>query len=154
VAAGPSAPPSAQTRWWLPFKERGDSIPVTVLSAPPPPPFKVTSIASDETPFQTPGFHQLVATVVSAPGPVTTRWLIVDSRNPTVTDTVFVGGTTLTRNIGSGSYNMSFTVRPQSGSTIGFSAVQDIPVCTASGGGGSTDAVANCPPPGGESEFE
>ncbi|MDX2208377.1 MAG: hypothetical protein SFU57_12120 [Gemmatimonadales bacterium] len=157
VAAGPSAPASAQTRWWLPFKERGDSIQISVQAPPPPPPpppFKVTSIAADEMPFQTTGFHQIVATVVSAPGPVTTRWLIVDSRTPTVTDTVFVGGTTLIRNIDSGSYNMSFTVRPQSGSTTGISAVQDIPVCTASGGGGSTDAVANCPPPGGETEFE
>lgn len=157
VAAGPSAGASAQTRWWLPFQERGDSIQVTVLAPPPPPPpppFKVTSIAADEIPFQTVGLHQLVATVVSAPGPVTTRWLIVDSRSPTVTDTVFVGGTTLTRWIDSGSYNLSFTARPQSGSTIGFAAVQDIPVCTASSGGGSTDAVANCPPPGGETEFE
>lgn len=157
VAARPSAPASSQTRWWLPFAERGDSLPVVIAPPPPPPPpppFKVTSIAADEMPFQSVGFHQLVATVVSAPGPVTTRWLIVDSRNPTVTDTVFVGGTTLTRNIGSGSYNMSFTVRPQSGSTIGFSAVQDVPVCTESSGGGGTDAVANCPPPGGVTEFE
>jgi len=149
--------------WWTPFRERGDSIKLTVTAPPPPPPppFKVDSIWAAQMPITTPGWTTFQASVVGAPGtPVAIRWIVVDSRNPMVADTTVYYGLHMDLNISSGSYTMPIRARPQYGWTLGIDAYQNIPVCTESGGamrmkagaakdggGEGTNAVENCPPP-------
>ena len=153
AAAQPSGAPSTKTRWWLPFKERGDSALLQVSAAPPPPPpppFQVDSIGTDPMPITVATHHLFTARVVSPPsGTLSTLWIITDSRTPSVSDTATVIGTTLSRFVDAGSYSLSFTVRPIVGSTSGFAATQVIPVCASpstdlGGGGGSTDAIPGC----------
>jgi hypothetical protein len=151
VKAGPSASPSTRTRWWLPMKERGDSIHITVIEGLP---FQVDSIGTDQMPITVATYHTFTARVVSQPpGSLSTRWIITDSRTPSQSDTITVSGNTLSRFIEEGSYAISFTVRPMVGSTIGFAATQDIPVCASPSenlwgggkqGGGATNAIPGC----------
>lgn len=160
-AARPSGEPSTNTRWWLPFKERGDSVALVVPAPPPPPdppptlPFQVDSIGTDQMPITVATSHLFTARVISAPpGSLTTIWIITDSRTPTVSDTVTVSGNTLWRSIDEGSYAISLTVRPVVGGVSGFAAIQDIPVCATPDehlwggggkqGGGSTNAIPGC----------
>jgi len=147
--------------WWTPFRVRGDSIALTVTAPPPPPPpppppFKADSIWASPMPITTPGWTTIQASVVGAPGtPVAIRWIVVDSRTPTVADTNVYYGLQMDLNVSSGSYTLAIRARPQYGSTNGLEAYQDIPVCTESGGalrtknggGQGTNAVENCPPP-------
>lgn len=151
--AKPSCAPSTKTRWWLPFKERGDSIPLTVVAAPPPPP-PAYVVTSDQTPITTPGSHIFQAHIGDASTQI--FWQVDDSRTTGIDpDTTFsTYGQYATLNVGAGSYTLRFRVQ--------FSAAppywhqQDIPVCTEGGealqggkaGGGSTNAVENCPPSG------
>lgn len=148
-------------QFWTPFRDRGDSISITVTAPtpPPPPPFKVDSIWAAEMPITTPGWNTVFANVVSAPGtPVAIRWIVTDSRTPTVADTMYYYGLQMDVDVDVGSYTLSFRARPQYGSTFGIEYYQDIPVCTEGealrggggqnnkyGGGGSTNAIENCP---------
>lgn len=157
AAARPSGSPSTYTRWWLPFKERGDSVALVVPAPPPPPPpppFQVDSIGTDQMPITVATYHTFTARVVSQPsGSLSTRWIVTDSRTPSQSDTITVSGNTLSRFIEQGSYAISFTVRPVAGGTTGLAATQDIPVCATPSenlwggtkqGGGSTNATPGC----------
>jgi hypothetical protein len=70
AAARPSGAPSTNTRWWLPFQERGDSV-ALVVPAPPDPPdppaFQVDSIGTSPMPIVEAGSHLFSARVLSAP---------------------------------------------------------------------------------------
>lgn len=152
--AKPSDAASTKTRWWLPFKEPGDSIPLIVFAAPPPPP-PAYVVTSDQTPVTTPGGHLFQAHI----GDATTQiyWQVDDSRttgiNPDTTFSTY--GQYATLNVGAGSYTLQFRV--QFTSTPPSWHQQDIPVCVqddltfgaaSKRGGGSTNAVGNCPPSG------
>jgi hypothetical protein len=99
---------------------------------------------------------------------VSTRWIVIDSRTPTVADTIWrYGYSTLDINIpASASYNLSLRVRPHYNQTIGFEFTQDIPICTEASlqGGGSqfdggksddpvTNAIPGCGGGGGGTEW-
>ncbi len=158
VRARPSSGPSTLTRWWLPFKERGDSIALTVAAAPPPPPppFVVTT---PQTPIITSGNHTFTSHLA---GPSTTvYWQVDDSRTiGTDPDTVFttIGSNSAVLPVSAGSYTLRFRVSLMPNPQYPYSwQIQDIPVCTTDvpalhsgdkSGGGSTEAVENCPPPG------
>ncbi|MBA2292700.1 MAG: hypothetical protein H0W15_09645, partial [Gemmatimonadales bacterium] len=153
VRAKPSRAPTTKTRWWLPFQERGDSILLTVAPPPPPPPSPYV-VTTDEVPIWTAGNHTFTAHIGTSSS--TIYWQVDDSRTTTVDPdaTYTTSGQQLTISVGSGSYNLRFRVAL---SSAGPWDIQDIPVCTQTsqlqgakaGGGGSIDAVANCPPPGG-----
>ena len=140
----------------VPFKERGDSINVSASMAPPPPPPPPPPyvVTSDETPIVTPGSHNFTAHIGSSGSQV--QWQVDDSRTTSIDpDTTFTtSGQVASLNVDSGSYTLTFRVRV--GATLWSS--QDIPVCTEtgenldSGGGGSTQAVENCPPGDGGGE--
>jgi hypothetical protein len=156
VAAKPSGSPSADTRWWLPFKERGDStqLSVTTPPPPPPPPFVVTS---DQTPVTTPGYHTFTAHIGTSSS--TIYWSIDDSRTTTISpDTAFQTlGQTANVWVEGGSYTLTFRV----GLSDPPWQQQDIPVCTEPGeafnnamrevkkGDPTQNAVGGCPPPPG-----
>lgn len=152
IRARPSASPSTLTRWWLPFKERGDSIHVTVVPAPPPPPPPYV-VTSDQTPIHAPGSHQFTAHIGTSGS--TIYWQVDDSRTTGIDpDTTFsTVGQSATLDVGAGSYTLRFRV--QFSASPSYWQQQDIPVCTEEGqnlhaggkvGGGSTDAVEHCPP--------
>ncbi|HET9064284.1 MAG TPA: hypothetical protein VFN22_00490 [Gemmatimonadales bacterium] len=120
-------------QFWTPFRDRGDSVKVTVTAPvpPPPPPFKVDSIWSANSPITTPGWNTIFASVASPPGnPVVIRWIVIDSRTPTVADTLYNYGLQMDVFASAGSYTIAFRARPQYGSTFGIEYFQDIPVCT------------------------
>src|SRR5690606_26859812 len=154
IRVRPSASPSTRTRWWLPFKERGDSIPLIVVAAPPPPPPPYV-VTSDQTPITTPGSHTFTSHIG---GPSTTiYWQVDDSRTTTIDpDTTFsTTGPTVILGVEGGSYTLRFRV--QFSAAPSYWREQDIPVCTQEGqdlyrggtsGGGSTNAVEHCPPSG------
>jgi len=157
VGARANGTPSPATRWWPPLRARGDSILVTVnpASPPPPPPPPAYVVTSDETPIWTPGSHTFTAHIGSPSS--TIYWRVDDSRTTTVSpDTTFsTSGQAVIFDVAAGSYTLAFQVSLYE---FGGYQQQDIPVCTQSGqnlqgkgkqGGGSTDAVENCPPPGG-----
>ncbi|MDX2207332.1 MAG: hypothetical protein SFU57_06780 [Gemmatimonadales bacterium] len=166
-------PTSAPTgfKLWQPLSSEGRAVSLTV-TPPPPVVFKVDRITPDTAGISVPGLTTFTAHVVGAPGtPVTTRWIVIDSRTPTVADTIWrVGSSTLDILIPAGaSYAIGLRARPQFGQIIGFEAFQNIPVCTGSAllsgpsGGGTevvasesspptTDAVVGCVPPE-EEEF-
>ncbi len=157
VGARANGSPSAATRWWSPLKQRGDSILVSVNPAPPPPPPSYV-VTADETPIWTPGTHTFTAHIGSPSS--TIYWRVDDSRTTSISpDTAFSTlGPDATLHVTAGSYTLTFQV---SLSQFGGFEQQDIPVCTQSGeslqgtsksGGGSTDAVENCPPPPGSGE--
>lgn len=155
VRAQPSGSASTKTRWWLPFLERGDSVMVTVAAPPPPPPppFVVTA---DEMPIHNAGTRTFTAHIGDASSDIV--WLIDDSRSTGTMyeDTVTTTGRTLLWGVTYGSYNLRFKIRT---TDSGIWHIQDIPVCTIQTepdfwggdkqGGGSTNSVENCPPPGG-----
>lgn len=167
VTLRPTSVP-AGFKLWQPLNSEGRTVSLTVT----PGVFKVDRITPDTAGITVPGSTTFTAHVVGAPGtPVTTRWIVIDSRTPTVADTIWrVGTSTLDIMIDAGaSYALTLRARPQSGETIGFERFQDIPVCTGSallggpGGGGTeviasesspptTDAVFGCVPPE-EEEF-
>lgn len=126
---------------------------VNQVQAPSVPPFKVDRITPDTAAITQPGWQTFTANFVSAPGtPVSTRWIVIDSRTPSVVDTIWrYGHTTLDVLIPSGeSYTLSLTVRPHYHHIIGLSATQDIPVCTGEallGGGAGKDGSTKTPPP-------
>lgn len=160
VGARPSGPPSAETRWWLPFEERGDSLLLSVTAAPPPPPPPPFVVTSDQTPITTPGDHLFTAHIGSSTS--TIEWFVDDSRTIPAwpygpADTTFANvGQTVTLSVESGSYTLHFGVRV-AGETLWQR--QDIPDCTAEAltgegktarsksSGASTNAVEGCPPP-------
>lgn len=120
-------------QFWTPFRDRGDSVKVTVTAPvpPPPQPFKVDSIWSANSPITTPGWNTIFASVASAPGtPVAIRWIVIDSRTPSVADTLYTYGLQMDVFASAGSYTIAFRARPQYGSTFGIEYFQDIPVCT------------------------
>jgi len=152
-------------QFWTPFRDRGDSVKVTVTAPvpPPPQPFKVDSIWSANSPITTPGWNTIFASVASAPGtPVAIRWIVIDSRTPSVADTLYTYGLQMDVFASAGSYTIAFRARPQYGSTFGIEYFQDIPVCTGdallggaeeqasskkqggSAGGPGQDAVGGC----------
>ncbi len=148
---------------WEPLETEGVSAALTV-TAPAPPVFKIDSIWSDSMPIRDPGVTTFFSRVVGAPGsPVSTRWIVTDSRTPTVSDTIWrAGWTTLDLMIDAGaSYAIGLRVRPHWALHIGLEYSQDIPVCTGSGSAlrwsgeepGSpppgTDAVGGCGGSGG-----
>ncbi len=155
LRARPSAAPSTLTRWWLPFKERGDSIHVTVVQAPPPPPPQYV-VTSDQTPITAQGSHAFRAHIGHASTQI--FWQVDDSRTTgTDPDTTFSTiGQYATLDVGPGSYTLRFRVSLIPNPLPPYSwHQQDIPVCAAEGqnllgggkhGGGSTDAVEHCPP--------
>lgn len=130
-------------QFWTPFKNRGDSVKVTVTvpPPPPPPPFKVDSIWAAQTPITSVGWTTIHASVASPPGtPVAIRWIVIDSRTPRVADTNFYYGLQRDVYTSVGSYTLAIRARPQYGSTFGLEYFQDIPVCTGEelmGGSGS-----------------
>lgn len=152
LRAQPNGPASTRTRWWLPFQERGDSVAVTVTT-PPPPPFVVTA---DEMPIHNAGTRTFTAHIGDPSSSIV--WLIDDSRSigTMYEDTVTTSGRTLPWGVSYGSYNLRFKIRTVDS---GIWHIQDIPVCTIQTepdfwggdkqGGGSTNAVEDCPPPGG-----
>ncbi len=153
LRARPSTSPSTRTRWYLPFKERGDSIERQVFAAPSPPsePYVVTS---DETPIWNAGYHEFTAHI-GTPGAMV-YWTVDDSRTLSINpDTSFTTvGQVAGLSVAAGSYTLRFGVSLNPGGGYGY---QDIPVCTSGGGealrmwdggGATTDAVENCPPPG------
>ncbi len=154
VRARPNIAASTRTRWWYPFWMRGDSVALVVNPAPPPPPPPLV-VTADEMPIHTAGLHEFTAHIGSSGS--TINWEIDDSRTPLVApDTVMTtNGQVLWSSVGHGSYNLQFKVSLAGGSGVQY---QDIPVCTEDSGpdlwsgvsgGGSTDAVEHCPPPGG-----
>lgn len=134
---------------WSGFALRGDSVTVTVTG---PPPFKVDSIWANPQPFTSPGWAYMYSAVSNAPsGTLKTRWIITDSRTPSVSDTVEVAGTTHYMNIAAGSYTLSFDVQPFIvGGAEGFRAYQSIPVCTGEAllGGGKSGGETTLVPEG------
>ncbi len=156
----PGGPPSGYALW-EPLQSEGVSYSLTITSPPPPPPFRVDQITPDTGAITVPGWQTFTAHVVSAPGtPFTTRWIIVDSRTPTVADTVwnYSSPTTSVQIAAGASYTLTLRARPYWSETIGFEFTQDIPVCTGGGvavmlGAGitppTTDAVGGCSSGGG-----
>lgn len=170
VTLRPTGAPAGFTLW-QPLQSEGRTVQLTI--APPPPVvFKVDRITPDTGGITVPGTTTFTAHVVGAPGtPVSTRWIVIDSRTPTVADTMWrFGSSTLDILIPAGaSYALALRARPHYAQIVGFEAFQDIPVCTGSAlfdgpSGGSTevvasepsppttDAVVGCVPPG-EDEF-
>ncbi len=137
---------------WSGFALRGDSVTVTVGGPPPPPPFKVDSIWANPQPFTTPGWAYVYSAVSNAPsGTLKTRWIITDSRTPSVSDTIEVFGTTHYMDIGAGSYTLLYDVQPYIvGGAVGYRAYQSIPVCTGEAllGGGKTGGETMLGPEG------
>lgn len=137
---------------WEPLATEGRTVELQVNEVPSVP-FKVVQITPDTGGISVPGWHTFTAHVVSAPGtPVSTRWIVVDSRTPTVADTIWrYGHTTLGVLIPSGeSYTLSLTARPHYHHVIGLSATQDIPICTGEallGGGSGKNESTKTPPP-------
>jgi hypothetical protein len=137
---------------WEPLATEGRTVELQVNEVPSVP-FKVVQITPDTGGISVPGWHTFTAHVVSAPGtPVSTRWIVVDSRTPTVADTIWrYGHTTLGVLIPSGeSYTLSLTARPHCHHVIGLSATQDIPICTGEallGGGSGKNESTKAPPP-------
>ncbi len=157
---------------WEPLYTEGNSTSLTVVPAPPPPPpppFKVDRISPDTGAITVAGWLTFTANVVSAPGtPVSTRWIVIDSRTPTVADTIWrYGHVTLDINIpASASYNLSLSARPHYNQVIGIEYTQDVPVCTGEslqGGGGqlglrktgdpAPNAIPGCGSGGGGTEW-
>lgn len=125
------------------------------------PPFKVDSIWTDQMPVTQGGSHTIYTHVVSPPGqPVSMRWIITDSRTPSVADTLWGYGHSTIPSFtfdANASYTVSFRARPHWNQIIGIEYTQDIPVCTESQlakGGGNTNAVGGCSSSGGGNENE
>lgn len=155
LKANPGYVPSGY-HLWTGFRVRGDSIRVVVTPPPPPPPpppFAVDSIWTAQQPITTPGPTTVYSAVSGAPGgTLYTRWIITDSRTPNVSDSVVVGGTTLTRSVSAGSYSLTFDVTPFiDGTASGFRGVWSVPVCTGvslHGGSGDKSVVTPMAPQG------
>lgn len=157
VHARPSASASTRTRWWIPFKERGDSVRLVVIAPPPPPPPPYL-VTSDQTPIWSPGMHTFTAHIGNPSS--TIYWRVDDSRTISIDpDTTFTSsGQQATLYVEGGTYTLRFGVRSQPYGSWGY---QDIPVCTEPGqqsashrkrGGAGTNAVEHCPPPPGGGE--
>ncbi len=122
---------------WSPLKTRGDRVLITVTPAPPPPPpppFKVDSIWADQMPITVAQWTTIRARVVSPPGsPYSIRWIVTDSRTPSLSDTLINVGDQMDVNVTPASYTLTFRARPQYGTTTGIEFSQSIPVCTGAG---------------------
>lgn len=161
---------SAGFSLWDPLVSKGVTQSLQVTNPPPPPPpppFKADSISTAAVPIAVGGLTRFDAHVSNGPSqPLLLRWIVADSRTPTVADTVWTHAQSyLNWSVAlADSYTLTIKLRPRDEllSQWGIAVTQDFPVCTggenllAGGESGKhakeppgTDAVEGCAPPGG-----
>jgi hypothetical protein len=138
-----SSPPSGYLIW-TPFKDKGDSVTVTVVSAGP---FLLDSLIADQQPVIYGGTRTFTAYFTNQPsGSLVTEWQIDDPRTPSINPdiTTYSGGGPATMvQVDAGYYGLEVRVRGRVGGTTyangGTWSTFYFPVC------GSEEAFAECP---------
>lgn len=140
-----STPPSGYLVW-TPFKEKGDSVTVTVITPPTHPDFYVDSLTADQQPVIYGGMRTFTVHFDNLQwGPLTTEWWVDDPRTTgTVPDTTFTkSGASATFLVDGGEYGLEIRVRGKVGSVYSMGGTWStffFPVC------GTEESFAECPP--------
>lgn len=140
-----STPPSGYLVW-TPFKEKGDSVTVTVITPPPHPDFYVDSLTAYQQPVIYGGMRTFTVHFDNLQwGPLTTEWWVDDPRTTgTVPDTTFTkSGASATFLVDGGEYGLEIRVRGKVGSVYSMGGTWStffFPVC------GTEESFAECPP--------